>query len=99
MIARFMSFCKPGVTKTLQQTLAASTFFLDNPVDYLCHSLKISQLLDLLITINRQVPNLLHVLDHPFVRISLDLGQLLHSICLAIHNIGQVSHQFILFQQ
>ena len=49
--------------------------------------------------ISRQIPDLLHIPDQLLVRVSFDLGQLLHSICLAIYNIGQVSHQFIIFQQ
>jgi len=61
--------------------------------------LQISQLLSLLIPINRQIPDLLHITDHLLVSISLDPGQLLHSICVTIHNIGQISHQFILLQQ
>jgi len=88
-----------GFTKTLQQTLLASFFILDHPNDYLSRRLKISQLLSFLITISRQVSNLLHITDHLLISISLDLRQLLHSICVTIHNIGQISHLIILSQQ
>ena len=49
--------------------------------------------------ISRQIPDLLHIPDQLLVRVSLDIGQLLHSICLAIHNIGQISHHFTFSQQ
>ena len=88
-----------GFTKTLQQTLITSTSLLYHPNDYLCRRLKISQLLSLLITISHQVLDLLHIPDQLLVIVSFDIGQLLHSICSAIHNIGQVGQQFILFQQ
>ena len=86
-------------TKMLHQSLAARSLLLDPPNDYLCRRLKISQLLSLLITISHQVLDLLHIPDQLLVIVSFDLGQLLHSICSAIHNIGQVGQQFILFQQ
>ena len=90
----------PGsFTKMLDQSLLASTFLLDHLDDYLRRRLKISQLLSLQVSVNHQVPDLLHILDLLLVRISLDLGQLFHSICVMIHNIGQISHQVILFQK
>ena len=88
-----------GFSKMIQQTLATSIPLLDHPDDYLSRRLKISQLLSLLITISCQLPDLLHITDHLFVSVSFDLGQLLHSICMMIHNIGQISYLIILLQQ
>ena len=88
-----------GFTKTLQQTLLTNFLLLDHVNDYLSRRLKISQLLGLLITISYQLLDLLHVLHHLLVRVGLDLGQLLHSICMTIHNIGQISRLVILSQQ
>jgi hypothetical protein len=88
-----------GFTKMLQQTLITNTSLFNHPDDYLCRRLKISQLLGFLIMISRQLFDLLHILDHLLVRVSLDLGQLLQSICLVIHNIGQASHHLTFSQQ
>ena len=87
-----------GFAKTIQQTLATSFFILDHVDDYLSRRLKISQLLSFLITISRQVSDLLHIADHLLVSVSLDLRQLLKSICVTIHNIGQISHLITLSQ-
>ena len=38
-----------------------------------------------------------NAVDQLLVSVSMDLGRLLQSICVMIHNIGQISHQFILF--
>jgi hypothetical protein len=72
----------------LQQAIVTNILLLNHPDDYLSRHLKISQLLGLLITISYQLLDLLHVLHHLLVRVGLDPGQLLHSICVTIHNIG-----------
>ena len=80
-----------GLTKAIQQTLATSLLVLDHVDDYFGRRLKISQLLG-------ELPDLLHITDRLFVSISLNLGQLLHNICVTIHNICQISHIIILSQ-
>ena len=49
--------------------------------------------------ISCQFPDLLHIADHLLISVSLELGQLLHSICVMIHNIGQIRHVVFLSQQ
>ena len=78
-----------GFTKTLRQTFFSSSLVLHNVNDYFGRPFKIRQLLG-------KLPDLLRITDRLFVSISLDLGQLLHSICVMIHNIGQISHLVIL---
>ena len=81
-----------GLMKAIQQTLATNFLVLDHVDDYFGSRLKISQLLG-------ELPDLLRITDQLYISISLDLGQLLHNICVTIHNICQISHIITLSQQ
>ena len=83
--------------ETFHQSLVSRTFFFNHLNNCLSCRLEIGYLFSFQVPISREVLDLLHIRDKLFVEISLDLGQLLYNICVMVHNICQISHQFIYF--